>query len=107
MGLFRLFHKKREEPDVAAVRTAYEPQASAFSQDTNQPLVNQDLNPFTQPAAFQQGYNKDNDLVISKLELISARLENINRRLESIERFLAQQAPQNTPSSPLQAQRRW
>ena len=60
-------------------------------------LVNHDLNPYSQPSSFQQSYNKDTDLIVSKLELINARLENINRRLENIERSLLQDTQQQQP----------
>ena len=106
MGLFGLFKRKSAIAE-AGVPRSYEPIPSAFAQNNlEQPSVNQDLNPFTQPTAFQQGYNKDSDLIVSKLELINARLENIAKRLETIERYLMQQnPPQDQPQA--QMQRRW
>lgn len=82
--------------DVAQGRTAASPAWGTSSE----PIVNQDLNPYLQPTAFQQNTNKDTDLIISKLDLINARLENLSKRLENIERYLAQQ---QTPPQ----QRRW
>ena len=98
---------KKRDVGIEVAPRSYEPIPSAFAQNNlEQPSVNQDLNPFTQPTAFQQGYSKDSDLIVSKLELINARLENIAKRLEIIERYLMRQnPPQDQP--PAQMQRRW
>lgn len=97
MGLFRVFRRKKEE-NMSSAGSMAQSFAAGIQQEAPS-LVNQELNPYSQPSSFQQSYNKDTDLIVSKLELINARLENINRRLENIERSIFQdrQQPQQPP----------
>lgn len=100
MGLFRLWKREKEEHGSRELQQKESPISPAWG-TSNEPAVNQDLNPYLQPTAFQQSTNKEADLIISKLDLINARLENLSKRLENIEAHLTQQ------QMPPQQQRRW
>lgn len=107
MALFGLIKRRKQEslrPFPSPEGYGQYPEGYGTEKDMNlfgqqAPVINQNLN----PASIQQGnYNKDVELILSKLDNIRALLENLNRRLEALER-----SGQQEVSYGQQNRRRW
>jgi len=111
MAFFGLFRRRKKEGvrQPVSLSEGYKgyPQET-FGGDKEMNLFGQPssgANMNLQPTAFQQSnYNKDMDLILSKLDNIRAALENISRRLENLEKSVYGQ--QNTGYEQ-QIKRRW
>ena len=95
---FGLFRRKKKE-ELKPISLANYGQQDMYGGDREMNLFkdqNLSANTDLKPGALQQqgDYNRDIELVLSKLDNIKASLENISRRLEALERSsYGQQTP--------------
>ena len=96
MGLFKLFHKKEVQQELPALT---EDTLNAPISMEQQPL---NLQQSLQPQSF---FDKDMQLILSRLETINAKIDNLIRRLEILEKQFNVNQEQEQQSS--RQIRRW
>ena len=78
MGVFGFLKRKKEEPE-------FNPPDDASFRDASLPIKEPDFQPF-QPD-FAAGFSqRDVELILSKLEIISRKLDDIDKRVQYIEK---------------------
>ena len=95
MGLFKLFHKKEVQPELPPL-----------TQDTLNTPISMEQQPLNiqqslQPQSF---FDKDMQLILSRLETINAKIDNLIRRLEILEKQFNVNQEQEQPYRQI---RRW